>query len=116
MALWFLRGVRRGVVTTHYPHRPAPAAALTAGPPVFVPSRLTAPSADRLIAACPSRALSRSGTVLRFDVGACTACGLCAQLAPDAVHPSTLFELAAPRRDQLVKHIALSGPAREARS
>ena len=29
MTLWFLRGLRRGVVTTHYPHRPESSAPIS---------------------------------------------------------------------------------------
>jgi hypothetical protein len=110
MALWFVRGIRRGVVTARYPRRPPPPAALTAGPPVFVPERLTSPVVERIIAACPSRALRRDGAMLRFDVGACTFCGRCALAAPDAVAPTRLFELAAVDRAHLVKLIPLPGP------
>ncbi|MGH3231556.1 MAG: hypothetical protein ACRDOA_23750 [Streptosporangiaceae bacterium] len=109
MPLWTLRGLRRGVVTTHYPARPDPFAELLPTPPAFRPEALTADIADRLVAVCPSRALGRSNDELIFDVGACTACGLCRAEAPGAVVASGEFELAATDRAHLVKRIPLSG-------
>ena len=79
MPLWFARGLRRGVVTTRYPARPDSSAAFLPTPPAFRPRQLTRETADRLVAVCPSTALSRQDDVLVFDVGACTACGRCAR-------------------------------------
>ena len=78
MPQWFVRGLRRGVVTTRYPARPDPSAALPADP-AGVPAR----GADRQISLtgwCRSARAGHSpgsGDVLVFDVGACTACGRC---------------------------------------
>jgi len=113
MTLWFLRGLRRGVVTTRYPDRPDGSAASLPTPPVFRTGALDWATADRLVGACPSRALRREADVLIFDVGACTACGRCQDAAPDATAPSGEFELAATSRVHLVKRIPL---LREARS
>jgi formate hydrogenlyase subunit 6/NADH:ubiquinone oxidoreductase subunit I len=107
MAFWFLRGLRRGVVTTGYPARPDPSAALLPTPPAFHADRLTPPLADALCRICPAGALSRHAAVLRFDAGACTACGLCVTYAPEAATPSGEFELAATARDHLVKHLPI---------
>jgi len=112
MPLWFARGLRRGVVTTRYPARPDSSAALLPAPPAFRPRQLTRQTADRLIAVCPSTALSRQDSVLVFDAGACTACGRCAEAAPHAVTSSGEFELAATARSALVKKIPLLGEAR----
>jgi hypothetical protein len=109
MPLWFLRGLRRGVVTTHYPARPDASAAALPTPPAFRPGALTRELADRLIAVCPSSALARDGGTMVFDVGACTACGRCAEEAPGAVCASGEFELAATSREHLVKQIPLRG-------
>jgi formate hydrogenlyase subunit 6/NADH:ubiquinone oxidoreductase subunit I len=106
MPQWFVRGLRRGVVTTRYPARPDPTAAGLPTPPAFRPEAL-APVADLIVAVCPSRALRREGDVLVFDVGACTACGACRQAAPDAVLPSGEFELASTSRSALVRRISL---------
>jgi hypothetical protein len=107
MPSWFLRGVCRGVVTTRYPARPDPSAALLPTPPVFRARLLDPELADRLCGVCPSRALRRQDDVLIFDVGACTACGRCREAAPEAVIPSGEFELAAVSRAHLLKRIPL---------
>jgi ferredoxin-like protein FixX len=116
MALWFVRGLRRGVVTTRYPARPDSSAAFLPTPPAFWSRQLTRQTADRIIAACPSTALSRQEKgdgeacgVLVFDVGACTACGRCAAAAPHAVTSSGEFELTATTRSALIKKIPILG-------
>jgi formate hydrogenlyase subunit 6/NADH:ubiquinone oxidoreductase subunit I len=109
MPLWFVRGLRRGAVTTRYPARPDASAAALPTPPAFRPQALTRDAADRLVAVCPSWALTRSGDVLTFDVGACTACGRCRAEAPGAAVASGEFELAATDRAHLVKRIPLLG-------
>jgi hypothetical protein len=107
--LWFARGLRRGVVTTRYPARPDDSAAWLPTPPAFRPRQLTRELADLMVAVCPGPALRRRDDVLVFDVGACTACGRCAEAAPDAVTSSGEFELAATDRSALVKEIPIRG-------
>ncbi|HTR94902.1 MAG TPA: 4Fe-4S dicluster domain-containing protein [Trebonia sp.] len=117
--LWFFRGIRRGVVTTHYPARPDESSRFLPTPPAFRPWALTRSTAGRLEGACPSGALrlqdedgERGGGRLVFDVGRCTACGRCAAEAPHAVTASGAFELAATSRSVLIKIIPLRGEAR----
>ncbi|HTQ18888.1 hypothetical protein [Mycobacterium sp.] len=108
MALWFLRGLRRGVVTTRYPRgAPEPFTRELPSPPVFDASQLDTEVADRLVAICPSSALQRIDHALIYDVGACTACGRCLAAAPAAVRPSGVFELAATSRSALIKVVSL---------
>jgi formate hydrogenlyase subunit 6/NADH:ubiquinone oxidoreductase subunit I len=109
MTLWFLRGLRRGVVTTHYPHRPDSSAALLPTPPSFRAEALSPQVAELLCEVCPSQALRLQGGALEFDVGACTACGRCEQAAPGVAVPSGEFELAVTDRAALVKRIPLLG-------
>jgi len=109
MPQWFLRGLRRGVVTTHYPARLDPSAADLPSPPAFRAHALTRQTADILVAICPSGALARSGFTLVLDIGACTACGECVSAAPHAAAPSREFELAATDRDSLRKRVPLLG-------
>jgi ferredoxin len=109
MPMWFVRGLRRGVVTTRYPYRPEPSAADLPTPPAFHPGALTCEVADRLVVVCPSRALTMDGGTLVFDAGACTACGRCRDCAPEAVTVSGEFELGATARTALVKRIPLRG-------
>jgi formate hydrogenlyase subunit 6/NADH:ubiquinone oxidoreductase subunit I len=112
MPVWFARGLRRGVVTTQYPASPDRSATALPTPPAFRPRKLTRELADRMIAVCPGPALRRAGDSLIFDVGACTACGRCAQVAPYAVLPSGEFELATADRAALVKTIPILGGQR----
>jgi|SRR5580704_14736422 hypothetical protein len=109
MPLWFIRGLRRGVVTTRYPATPDGSAAALPTPPAFRPGELTRDVTDRIVAVCPSAALARHGDVLIFDAGNCTACGRCAAAAPDAVTSSGEWELAATARSALRKEIPILG-------
>jgi dissimilatory sulfite reductase (desulfoviridin) alpha/beta subunit len=109
MPQWFLRGSVRGVVTSRYPVRPDASAVSLPTPPAFRPEALTRQIADELVAICPSSALTRSGDVLVFDAGACTACGRCRDHAPGAVVTSGEWALAATERGHLVKRIPLLG-------
>ena len=109
MALWFLRGVRRGVVTTRYPARVDAWAALLPTPPAFRPELLTRPLADRLVEICPSGALQRDGLHLRIDLGACSGCARCLDAAGDAAEPSGTWELATYEREALIKRVAIRG-------
>jgi len=109
MPLWFIRGLRRGVITTRYPARPDSSAAALPTPPAFRSGQLTRDVADRIVAVCPSAALARRGDVLIFDAGTCTACGRCGEAAPDAVTSSGEWELTAAARSDLIKEIPILG-------
>jgi len=112
MTLWFLRGLRRGVVTTRYPARPDESARHLPTPPAFRPQALTRRVADDLVGLCPSGALRRDDDTLLYDVGKCTACGRCVAEAPHVATPSGEFELAATGRSALIKKIPLPGESR----
>jgi len=112
MTLWFIRGLRRGVVTTRYPARPDASARFLPTPPVFRSRALTRETAGRLAAICPSGALRLDDRTLVYDVGRCTACGRCAAEAPAAVQSSGEFELAAAARSELIKKIPIRGDLR----
>jgi len=107
MPQWFIRGLRRGVVTTRYPAHPDPSAADLPTPPAFRAGAISEPMADRLAGICPSNALGRDDGALTFDVGACTACGRCRREAPQALTQSGQFELATTDRSALRKRFAL---------
>jgi hypothetical protein len=109
MALWFLRGVRRGVVTTRYPIEVDSWTGQLPTPPAFRPALLTRPLADRLVDVCPTGALRRDGLYLRIDLGACSGCGRCVAAAGDAAAPSGSWELATYRREALIKRVAIRG-------
>ncbi len=55
MALWFLRGLRKGVVTTRYPQTVDPWARTLPTAPAFHPERLTVAVAERLAPDLPRR-------------------------------------------------------------
>jgi ferredoxin len=107
--LWFLRGIRRGVVTTRYPRRTEPWAQQLPSPPRFDGTKLTLGLAQRLAAGCDARALSVSDGELLLDLGRCTGCGRCVELGGDAVEPSGWFELATHDRTALVKRVPIRG-------
>jgi len=114
MALWFVRGLRRGIVTTRYPRgRPDPWTGDLPTPPAFHSSRLTGALAQRLVDACPAGALAVDGREIVVDLGRCTACGRCAELGGDAVVPSGEFQLATGDRASLVKRVTIAGEDRD---
>jgi formate hydrogenlyase subunit 6/NADH:ubiquinone oxidoreductase subunit I len=108
---WFLRGLRKGVVTTSYPKQRDAWAAQLPTPPAFRSSLLTVELAERLAACCSSGALRREGSDLVLDLGACTACGRCVEVGGEAVVASGEFELATRDRGALVKRIPIGGGA-----
>ena len=109
MALWFVRGLRRGVVTTRYPAGTDAWAGMLPSPPRFDPLRLDQDVANRLVEVCPSRAFHKAPYALILDVGACSGCGRCLGVAGDAARPSGEFELAATDRRHLRKTIPILG-------
>jgi ferredoxin-like protein FixX len=103
---WFLRGLRKGVVTTRYPTRVDAWARDLPSPPAFRSDLLTKELADELTTICPSRALTREGGELVLDLGACTGCGCC---FGEAARASGEFELASGDRRRLLKRIPIGG-------
>jgi hypothetical protein len=109
MAWWFVRGLRRGILTTRYPAAAEASAADLPTPPAFRPELLTAELADQLAAACPSGALRRDGAELVYDLGRCTGCGRCIRAGGAVAVASGQFELAATARADLMKRIPVRG-------
>jgi hypothetical protein len=107
--LWFLRGLRRGVVTTCYPRQRDPWARALPTPPRFDPDLLTDALVEELRDACPTQAIWRTGRALNLDLGRCTSCGRCYEVAGNAAAPSGMFELAARERADLIKTIPIRG-------
>ncbi|HEX4102639.1 MAG TPA: NADH:ubiquinone oxidoreductase [Pseudonocardiaceae bacterium] len=76
---WALRGLRNGVVTTHYPCRLDPYAETF--PAVVQP---LVPGSSNLDAAlCPTGAIGTQSESLRVDAGRCILCGRCVRERPD---------------------------------
>ncbi|MGI8576722.1 MAG: hypothetical protein ACR2KG_02135 [Nocardioidaceae bacterium] len=100
-------------MTTRYPAQPPDSWTVNLpSAPEFRADRLTDELADRLVAVCPSRALRRQGSDLVYDVGACTVCGRCLDVAAHAARPSGQLELAARNRADLIKRIPIEGGRR----
>ena len=102
MALWALRGARRGIVTTRFPRRPEPEAAGWPAPPRFRDGEIRSDLALRMSVACPSSALEVVGPRLVLDLGRCTACGRCLELAQGLGSSRPEALLATRRRANLV--------------
>jgi hypothetical protein len=107
--LWFLRGLRRGVVTTRYPREADAWSQALPTPPHFDPELLTDELTQKLVDVCPAGAIGREYRVLVLDLGRCTGCGRCSEVGGKAVAPSGVFELAACERSDLIKRIPIDG-------
>jgi hypothetical protein len=112
MAFWFLRGLRKGIVTTRYPRAIDPWTQALPTPPAFRSDRLTSELANKLVESCPPQAMAREAGQLVVDLGACTACGRCLEVGGDALERSGVFELSSWRREQLIKRIPIRGARR----
>ncbi len=98
---WLTRGLREGIVTTRYPHRPDGYGASFAGHVVCEPGALGA-EAEAAAAACPTGAIEVGRTGARLDQGRCVLCGRCCQVAPRWFRLRPGFETAALSREALV--------------
>jgi len=112
MASWFYRGLRRGIVTTRYPKVLDAWATALPSPPAFHSERLTDVLVDHIINACASGALSRDEGELIVDLGKCTGCGRCIDIAGDAAEPSGEPLLASVARQTLIKTVPIRGGQR----
>lgn len=107
MSIWMLRGLLRRVVTTRYPRAPEPTTSGLPSPPIIGADLLNHRTARALAQVCPSHAFVVEQGELIYDVGRCTACGLCLSAAPDVVRPSGVVELATWRRNDLIRRIPI---------
>ncbi|HUY96669.1 MAG TPA: hypothetical protein VMW47_03450 [Verrucomicrobiae bacterium] len=109
MAAWFLRGIRRRVVTTRYPRGHDPWTADLPAPPAFDPGALTVPLANAVASVCPSRALWLDAGDLVLDLGRCTACGRCLEVAGTGSRSSSCIELSTPGPRGTLVRIPIGG-------
>jgi hypothetical protein len=109
MVPWFVRGLRKGIVTTRYPATVDVWTRDLPTPPAFHSRRLTAAMADRLVDGCPAGALERDGAELVVDLGRCTGCGRCIESGGDTVSRSGAFLLASTNREALIKRVPIRG-------
>jgi Ni,Fe-hydrogenase III small subunit len=111
---WFARGLRRGILTTRYPHGHEEMPDAWRGAPAAVPGASTA-SYRRGADACLSRAIELAGDVATVRRERCFACGECARVAPDAFTMTNEYELSlypvdlATTQAQLAKRAASFG-------
>ncbi len=102
MSPWVLRGLRNGVVTTHWPARPDPYASSYRGPATVL-SLAAAGGPEELETLCPTGAISAEpGAAVRLDQGKCILCGRCVAERPDMFGWSQGPGTAALTRDGLV--------------
>lgn len=95
---WLLRGLRRGIVTTHYPAAPA-------GMPHMYRGAVDALEASRGeqqrgAAVCPTQAIEAGDDRAIVDRRRCIQCGLCAAAAPGAFAMSNAFALGSVAENQ----------------
>ncbi|MGK2851783.1 MAG: 4Fe-4S dicluster domain-containing protein [Candidatus Limnocylindrales bacterium] len=96
----FLRPIRGGPRTRHYPDVAPVLAAAMRGFPDVDPDRCDA--AGECIAACPTTAITLAPPVITIDAGRCVFCGACEAACPeDAITLGRRFELSARTRDGL---------------
>lgn len=95
---WALRGLRDGVVTTHYPRRADPyAESFPAAVHPIADSPADTSPAERSL--CPTGAIRGSGEV---DTGRCILCGRCVRERPDLFGWAPGSQTAGLHRDALV--------------
>lgn len=95
-----LRPLRARPVTSRYPDVPPDLPAAARGLPELDPVRCDGSAA--CVAACPTGAITLSGTVWSLDAGRCVFCGACERACPrDAITLGRRIELAARARADL---------------
>lgn len=99
---WILRGLRDGIVTTRYPRRPDGYGAGFRGAVIMGASPSDNTKRDAVVAACPTDAISVSGSHLLLDLGRCILCGRCTAIAPETFRFDPSFETSTTTRRQLV--------------
>jgi Ni,Fe-hydrogenase III small subunit len=99
MLKWLLRGLRHGIVTTHYPARRELAPRGFRGS-VAILHESGAP--DSLAELCPTGAIQVRNGRISLDRGRCILCGSCVANAPDRFAFVSDYETAVRRRSALV--------------
>jgi len=113
MIAWFLRGLRKGRVTTRYPGEPEPA-------PTGLRGRIIVTNdgnADPALAdVCPTGAIAVSEGQIDVDRGRCILCGRCAAQAPMRFAFQATHETAARDRQALWVNQDRDRPAEDSRA
>lgn len=81
---WVIRGLRNGILTTHYPRRPDPYADAFPARVIPRPDAVAVADPDAVAGLCPTGAitLDEHGRPA-LDVGGCIVCGACVRARPD---------------------------------
>jgi Ni,Fe-hydrogenase III small subunit/ferredoxin-like protein FixX len=80
MLEWIARGLRKGIVTTHYPRRPEPAPHGFHGRVEVVQPAEASPELERI---CPTGAIVVDDGAVRVDRGRCILCAACVAADPE---------------------------------
>ena len=100
---WIPQGLREGIVTSRYPHRPDGYGEGFAGSLRVRPDTYDAVGVDEAIALCPTDAIGRPGRgQVRLDRGRCILCGRCVDICPDVFELDPGFETSTTDRRTLV--------------
>jgi Ni,Fe-hydrogenase III small subunit/ferredoxin len=104
MLAWIARGLRKGIVTSRYPHATEPELEGFRGRvDVLDPDGAN----EDLEALCPTAAIRVDGGRLSLDRGRCVLCGACVEAAPERFRFSSAYETASRRRVGIVSGAAV---------
>ena len=108
MLEWILRGLRKGIVTTRYPHEPELPSAGFRGRIVVTPT--DEPALDVLESVCPVGAIAVDRGRVQLDRGLCILCGACVNHDPRRFSFEARYETARRSRSSLVVGDVIDAP------
>lgn len=99
---WIPRGLRNGIVTTHYPRRRDDYGPSFRSAVVVSTQRGPSEHLRVTVEACPTRAISLRGDQVQLDRGRCIVCGRCTELSPETFKFDDSLETSTSHRPSLV--------------